>query len=634
MPPTVFLSVTAPRSVGCRNRLASALDRLGYRVTGDEGAEAAETSLRASEFFLGVYGASASAPETAALAERWYAEAAGRGIPRLCYVEGTLPGANSVPPFLARVLREGAVVLGDSPDDDLPRRAALDLSRLEGWRKPAPVAPPPDLVGRGETLAELREALTGRRAVLVGPPGVGKTVLARALACSETHRYPSGVFWAAVGGHADLPGLLATLTRAWALCHPEARVMESPTGADVRRCLADAPGPVLIVFDDVADRDLLRGLVEQLCPPTADILATSRWPDVADLDPGRPCPRVHVQRLRQHDSLRLLRTAARFAVADEHAKPIAQALGGHPLALGLAGSLLARAPSPRAEAQMADDLRGGRKEAPALSGLRLGPDERDEAIEPVLAVVYRRLPEGRRRRFRALGVVPADTPLSPDLLGDLWVPGPADTSEDPIETAFALGNAGLLARPAGPPPGWPQAHALIVAYARALLERESEEDTGVVRYLVSCTLLLAAGRARDDVPAHARQARGLAARLVRRMTGLPDLTAALSMSPPGDDGAAGTTIRSRFTPAEVDALAAVCRLAEAALGANEGAPAIGPRCWRPPRTPWAAVTPLPPRWRRPIAPACDPRPRPPSRPTPARHAKNSPPRRPFVAWPS
>ncbi len=510
------------------------------------------------------------APETAALAERWYAEAVGRGIPRLCYVEGTLPGAGAALPFLTRVLREGAVVLGDAPDDDLPRRAALDLSRLEGWREPAPVTPPPDLVGRAETLAELREALTGRRAVLVGPRGVGKTVLARALACSEAHRYPGGVFWAAVGGHADLPGLLATLTRAWALCHPEARVREGPAGADVRRCLTDAPGPVLIIFDDVTDRDLLRGLVEQLCPPAADILATSRWPDVADLDADRPWPRVHVQRLRQHDSLWLLRTAARFDIADEHAEPIAQALGGQPLALRLAGSLLARAPSPRGAARLTDDLRGEGKAAPALGVLPLGPHERDEALEPVLAAVYRRLPEGRRLRFRALGVVPADTPLGPDLLGDLWAVGLGDTSEDPIETAFALGNAGLIERPAGPPPGWPHAHALIVAYARALLARESEADPVVVRYLDCCARLLAAGRARDDMPAHARQARELAAGLVRRMTGLPDLAAALSLSPPGDDDSAGTTTCSRLTPAEGDALTAVCRLAEAALGANEG----------------------------------------------------------------
>src|SRR5262249_29294318 len=148
-----------------------------------------------------------------------------------------------------------------------------------------------------QTLTELRTVLAQHRAVLVGPRAMGKTTLARAYACSEGHRFPSGTLWGSVAGETDFPGLLARLTRAWAGCHPDTRALAVPTSQDVRRCLGLAPGRLLIVLDDVPNRDVLRSLVAELVPTEATILVTSRWPDVADIGPSEPWPRVHVQRL-------------------------------------------------------------------------------------------------------------------------------------------------------------------------------------------------------------------------------------------------------------------------------------------------------------------------------------------------
>jgi tetratricopeptide (TPR) repeat protein len=425
-------------------------------------------------------------------------------------------------------------------------------------RRPQQMTADLPLIGRERTLADLREALAnGHRAVVVGPRGAGKTAVARALAAGGG--YPGGVFWVTVGDRPNSAGLRASVVCAGARCHPELRMSGAVSDDELRQRLGQSPGPILFVFDDVPHRDVLRDLLA-LCPPTADVLVTSRWPDVADLLQDRPWPRIHLERLGQESTRLLLERSARCNLSRHGADRIGQALNGHPLALRLAGGLLAFA-SAHGEQQTADDLDHTRN-GPPRSELPLSQTERDADFEPAFLLAYRTLPGPRRKRLRILGVVPPDQRLSPALLRQLWEEAETGVPEDTAETAFGLANAGLLERR---PDGF-HAHSLVTTYARALLLQEKEEFAAIARYLQAC--IPPGSSPTEDALAHLHHAAGLAIRLVAGQAGHAEPAAVLAEPPPSEDvQLAEEQSRARFTPTELRNFAVACTLAEAVLAA-------------------------------------------------------------------
>jgi tetratricopeptide (TPR) repeat protein len=545
--PTVYLHTATPAGEDASNlarTLATSLARLGYSILPSTPPEDARAWLPTCDFFLGVYDTTAPAPEIVA-------EIAARGIAHLWYV---VAGTPATEPALAASLPGSASVVAA---DDFVQRAVADLSRLEGWRRPAEVVPDLPLLGREGTLTRLREVLDGgHRAVLVGPRGSGKSAVARALATSGA--YPGGVFWVTVGDRPDGSRLRARLARNWALCHPELRCRENFADEELAGGLSQAPGPLLFVFDDVPHRDVLRELVLPLCPATADVLVTSRWPDVADLP--QPWPRVHLTQPDRETAGEVLLRAARTVLSEQTVERAGRACNGHLLALRLAGSLFTPA-SAQGENQIAADLARHRS-GTALPDLALASTERDTEFEPVFAIAYRNLSTPRQKRFRALGVVPPDHRLSPTLLRLLWEAGEPDAQEDAVETAFGLANAGLLERR---PDGF-QAHALVVTYARALLRRENEESGVTVRYLQAC--VPSQESPTEATIAHLHRAGELALRLVAGQARYADPAEVLLAPPPSEDVAqAEEQARAKFTPTELRAFTVAATLARAVLAA-------------------------------------------------------------------
>ncbi|KHD72319.1 tetratricopeptide repeat protein [Actinoplanes utahensis] len=160
---------------------------------------------------------------------------------------------------------------------------------------------------RRRELAALHDALTGQpgTCVLTGPPGVGRTALAAAYA--ET--FPGAARWVSLAGSSADPDEMAATFAAGL----RARTGNPPVAdavAEFAERVAAGPEPTLLVVDDIPG-ELTAELIDRLSLPEAGgqlrtVLITGRD------TPGLPVPTVELG-------------------------PIGTALGGHPMALRLAG---------------------------------------------------------------------------------------------------------------------------------------------------------------------------------------------------------------------------------------------------------------------------------------------------------
>ncbi|MGV9266520.1 tetratricopeptide repeat protein [Kitasatospora sp. NPDC003701] len=293
------------------------------------------------------------------------------------------------------------------PGDVLARLHTL-LEELEASR--APSGPPRGyglprelrpLVGREEVLADALAALDApgpenRCSVLfTGGPGIGKSSLALRLAHVLEERYPDGqhhldlALAAGEGSEVDLVSMLLQTLRPVGDPIPEGR---SQRRALLRATLADLK--VLLLVDDIVSEEALLEVL-QMDGPFA-LVCTSRA-KLSGLAGLVHC--VEVGPLPTEHSETLVKTVTGPSrLTDAQASDLADACGGHPLALHIAAAHLARRPKVDADRFIQDIASPDH----GLRALRAG----QTSIEPVIERSFAALDPDQAHLFTVLGILP------------------------------------------------------------------------------------------------------------------------------------------------------------------------------------------------------------------------------------
>ncbi len=137
----------------------------------------------------------------------------------------------------------------------------------------------PELLGRNALLSQLQQRLLApevRLLTLLGPPGVGKTRLAWALAFLLEHQLAAGVVWVPLAGVRSVDQLLVALAHALNLVMPPPHALRQEVLRHVQPC------EVLLVLDSIehvhAEAEHLTTFLRELlaAAPRSKILVTSQ----------------------------------------------------------------------------------------------------------------------------------------------------------------------------------------------------------------------------------------------------------------------------------------------------------------------------------------------------------------------
>ncbi|MEV0972561.1 AfsR/SARP family transcriptional regulator [Microtetraspora glauca] len=232
-------------------------------------------------------------------------------------------------------------------------------------------------------------------AVIVGPPGVGKSALAVHCAQAVRDRFPHGQLYLCLGGVSGAPAepadLLAEALRALGIAGAALPYGVHERAALYRSLLAERP--MLVLLDDAAGGAQLRHL---LPGSGSAVLVTSRR-RITEI-PGAAL--VELDPLPRPEAVELLGRIAgadRVGAEPESAAAIARACGYLPLAIRIAGARLVGRPGWTLrvlEERLAD-------ESTRLGELRAG----DLEVRESLGRSYRLLPADAARVLRALGTL-------------------------------------------------------------------------------------------------------------------------------------------------------------------------------------------------------------------------------------
>jgi DNA-binding SARP family transcriptional activator len=310
-----------------------------------------------------------------------------------------------------------------TPGEAAPRAAEMR-------QVPAELPPAlPDFTGREQEVIRLRTQLAIRpRAgapavgVVTGMPGVGKTSLVLHAAHQLVDDYADGQLWVDLRGTSAAPldpaDALFDLLRALGVDSGDIPAGLAERTRLYRSTLADRR--CLIMLDDAAGAWQVRALLP--AAPGCGVLVTGRH-QLTALEGVHPIVLGTFTRAESTAMLCSMVGEERFAADPESAELLAEACGGLPLAVRIAGSRLAARPhwTPRG---LADRLTDPRR---TLDELCLD----DLRVRDTLEAGYRRLAEPAQRALRVLARhdVPAFSARTASLLLEL----PLDAAQDVMD---------------------------------------------------------------------------------------------------------------------------------------------------------------------------------------------------------
>ncbi|MEU4496397.1 BTAD domain-containing putative transcriptional regulator [Streptomyces sp. NPDC023998] len=255
-----------------------------------------------------------------------------------------------------------------------------------------------DFTGRGIQIRELREAVTSSTgvAVVVGPPGAGKTALAVHVAHRLHDEFPDGQVLVRLRGDDGRPRSLASLTaELTSFAGMQEQMTDDPKRAAALWRAWLAANRALLVLDDAADENCVR----LLAPGTGrgSVVVTART-QLAGL---APVVRVEVPPYAMAEALELLGRIiglGRMRSDPAAAERIVAACGMLPLAVRAAGlklAVLRHLPLSEYAARFSDP-------ATALDELSVG----DIAVRRHVADQWQHLDDSSRSALLRLGPLP------------------------------------------------------------------------------------------------------------------------------------------------------------------------------------------------------------------------------------
>lgn len=340
-------------------------------------------------------------------------------VPGVFGIDGWVDARERDPGQVAKLILDRLGLLGTAP---AVLRHAADGSSASGVT--VVPKPPPHYLARPADLATLKSKLlaseaervgitASRRAVGVqGMGGIGKSVLAAALTLEGevTDAFPDGVFWMAVGQHADLVHLQVELAAA---AGGVKAVVESPHQGKLLLSKLLAERAVLLVLDDVWSLELAAGL--DVLGPKSGLLVTTRD---AEILVGLGAKEYTVEVLAPEQADMLLADWAGEAVEDlpSVARRVARACGYLPLALAMIGAMVRHRPGGWADALE-------RLERADLGKFhRNFPDYPYPDLLRAIEISVEALEPEERERYLELAVVPEEVAVPESVLETLWAP--------------------------------------------------------------------------------------------------------------------------------------------------------------------------------------------------------------------
>ena len=236
--------------------------------------------------------------------------------------EGRFPIARLAAPAEERLI---APPVAPRPPAPQPRYPSNIASRLDLR-----------LVGRDELLQKMRAALDGfpaeRVLVLHGPPGVGKSELAREFARRQGGRYPGGTYFIDASSGDVLVDLVRVGVNHLGLSFPPG--LPLPDQCE-QTLLFLGTAPTLLVYDDARSVESIRRWLPPAGMSCHTLITTvlDRW------DLGWPC--LAVTPLALEASLELIRELAGPQVTELYGTALAEIAGGLPVQLCPAAATLA-----------------------------------------------------------------------------------------------------------------------------------------------------------------------------------------------------------------------------------------------------------------------------------------------------
>ncbi|MEU3979332.1 AAA family ATPase [Streptomyces sp. NPDC026672] len=261
-----------------------------------------------------------------------------------------------------------------------------------------PAAPRTRLVGRQRPITSLRAHLTarqrrdrGRPAVVVGPPGAGKTSLVLQVAHGVRDRFPDGQVFVDLHPASSAPLTPDMLVRRVLRSLGDASAAENPEEAGARLRDALSRRHVLVVLDNVDSEAQVRPLLVD--DARSAVLVAARR-ELSAL-PGQFRQRIGaLDPLDAHTLLADLVGAARTGAEPSAAMTIVRSCGRLPLALHIAGLWLSARPH-RPLRDLADRLLDERERLPLLRvgdlSLQASVAARHQVLPPAVAAALRRL---------------------------------------------------------------------------------------------------------------------------------------------------------------------------------------------------------------------------------------------------